>query len=158
MSISFRWPLCQRYRGALTGVSWHCNWYLLCNHVYCTMIYCRINFWSWKLRSREPQPIREGVPYVTFSFTGWDRSHVDLQTTHPRNDSHPDTLMNWFPQLLQWRQNKRKGVSNHRHIDCLLNSLFRRKRAVTRKMFPFNDVIMVHGAALTWVWFGVKPC
>ena len=44
------WPLCQRYRGALMGVSWHCNWYLLCNHVYCTMIYCRINFWSWSLK------------------------------------------------------------------------------------------------------------
>ena len=47
MSVSFRWPLCQRYRSALIGVSWHCNWYLLCNHAYCTMIYCRINFWSF---------------------------------------------------------------------------------------------------------------
>ena len=50
MSVSFRWPLCQRYHNALIGVSWHCYWYLLCNHAYCTMIYCRINFWSWKLK------------------------------------------------------------------------------------------------------------
>ena len=48
ISVSFRWPLCQRYLSALIGVSWQRNWYFLCNHVYCTMIYCRINFWSWK--------------------------------------------------------------------------------------------------------------
>ena len=67
---------------------------------------------------------------------------------------------------LQWRHNERNGVSNHRHLDCLLNRLFRRrskntsklrvtglcegdspvycshKGSVTRKMFPFDDVIM----------------
>ena len=68
---------------------------------------------------------------------------------------------------LQWRHNARNGVSNHH---CLLKHLFRRipkktsklrftgihrwpvssphKRPVTRKMFPFDDVIinkMFHG-------------
>ena len=70
---------------------------------------------------------------------------------------------------LQWRHNGQDGVSNHRPLDCLLNRLFKRrskkrsklratglcagnspgpvnsphKRPVTRKMFPFDDVIMV---------------
>ena len=69
---------------------------------------------------------------------------------------------------LRWRHNKRDSVSNHQPHDCLLNSLFRRrskktsklrvtgfcagnspgpansphKGPVTRKMFPFDDVIM----------------
>ena len=69
---------------------------------------------------------------------------------------------------LQWRHNERDGVSNHPPHDCLLNCLFRRRpkktsklrvtglgegnspvtcefpaqRTVTRKMFPFDDVIM----------------
>ena len=63
---------------------------------------------------------------------------------------------------LQWRHNYRDGVSNHQPHDCLLNRLFRRrskktsklrvngrwtvnsphKVPVTRKMFPFGDVIM----------------
>ena len=68
-----------------------------------------------------------------------------------------------------WRHNDHGGVSNHQPHDCLLNGLFRRrskktsklrvtglcagnspgpvnsphKRPVTRKMFPFDDVIMV---------------
>ena len=69
---------------------------------------------------------------------------------------------------LQWRHNERDSVSNHRRLDCLLNRLFRRKikktskrrvtglcegnppvtgefphkGPVTRKMFPFDDVIV----------------
>ena len=62
-------------------------------------------------------------------------------------------------RTLQWRHNERHGVSYHRCLDCLLkhqssaslafmrgihrlpvNSL--QKRLVTRKMFPFDDVIM----------------
>ena len=71
-------------------------------------------------------------------------------------------------QSLQWRLNDHDSVSNHRPHDCLLNRLFRRrskktsklrvtglcvgnspgpvnsphKGPVTRKMFPFDDVIM----------------
>ena len=69
---------------------------------------------------------------------------------------------------LRWRHNERDDVSNHQPHDCLLSRLFRRrsnktsklrvtglregnspvtgesphKGSVTRKMFPFNDVIM----------------
>ena len=69
---------------------------------------------------------------------------------------------------LQWRHNGRYGVSNHQPHDCFLNRLFRHrskktsklrvtglcagihrrpgnspaKWPVTRKMFPFDDVIM----------------
>ena len=75
-----------------------------------------------------------------------------------------------FPLIsLRWRHNGRDGVSNHQPHDCLLNRLFRRrskktsklrvtglcagtslgtgefpaKWPVTRKMFPFDDVIML---------------
>ena len=69
---------------------------------------------------------------------------------------------------LRWRHNERDSVSNHQPHGCLLNGLFRRrskktpklrvtglcvgnspgpvnsphKGPVTRKMFPFDDVIM----------------
>ena len=71
--------------------------------------------------------------------------------------------------LLQWRRNGCNGVSKHQAHDCLLNRLFRRrsektstlrvtglcvgtspvtgefphKGPVTRKMVPFDDVIML---------------
>ena len=71
-------------------------------------------------------------------------------------------------QSLRWRYHERDSVSNHQPHDCLLNGLFRRKSKktsklrvtglcvgnspgpvnsphkgpVTRKMFPFEDVIM----------------
>ena len=59
---------------------------------------------------------------------------------------------------LHWRHNERDSVSNHQPRGCLLNRLFRRrskktsklrvtglyKGPVTRKMFPFDDVIMIH--------------
>ena len=72
----------------------------------------------------------------------------------------------WFSTVapllpLQWRHNGRGGVSNHQPHDCLPNRLFRRrskktsklrvtglcvnspyKWPVTRKMFPFDYVIM----------------
>ena len=71
---------------------------------------------------------------------------------------------------LQWHQNERDYVSNHQPHGCILNRLSRRrsrktsklsvtglyagnspvtvkpphKGPVTRKMFPFDDVIMIH--------------
>ena len=74
----------------------------------------------------------------------------------------------YFLQTLPWRHNDHDGVSNHQPHGCLLNRLFRRiskktsklrvtglcvgnspgpmnsphKGPVTRKMFPFDDVIM----------------
>ena len=80
---------------------------------------------------------------------------------------HRQSMIQFITPLeiaLKWRHNGRDGVSNHQAHDCLLNSLFRRrskktslafergihrwplnsphKRPVTRKMFPFDDVIM----------------
>ena len=63
---------------------------------------------------------------------------------------------------LQWRHNERDGVSNHRNLDWLLNTLFRRRskktsklcvtglcdgnfpheRPVAQKLFPFDYVTM----------------
>ena len=82
---------------------------------------------------------------------------------------------------LHWRHNDHNGVSNHQPYGCLLNRLFRRrskktsklcvtglcvgnspgpvnsphKGPVTRKMFPFDDVIMWHQQL--WYWFGHPP-
>ena len=79
---------------------------------------------------------------------------------------------------LQWRHNARDGVSNNQPHDCLLNRLFRRrskktpklrvpglcagihrspvnsphKWPVTRKMFPFDDVIIMIYAALVSIF------
>ena len=90
---------------------------------------------------------------------------------------------------LHWRHNDHGGVSNHRpRGGCLLNRLFRRrwkktsklrvtglcvgnsphKRPVTRKMFPFDDVIMPKSCSLrvqfhlsnskiTQNWYRVLP-
>ena len=92
-------------------------------------------------------------------------------------------------QSLHWRHNDHDGVSNHQPHGCLLNRLFRRwskktsklrvtglcvgnspgpvnsphKGPVTRKMFPFDDVIMdaclstypshQFGQTERWAWF-----
>ena len=86
-----------------------------------------------------------------------------------------DPLLIFFYKGPQWRHNKRDCVSNHRRVDCLLSSLFRRrsrkqqysvslafirgihwwpvnsphKGPVTRKMFPVDDVIMSSGDQVT---------
>ena len=90
-------------------------------------------------------------------------SLVALKGSH---GDHPKS--NQFLQTLQWRHNGHDNVSNHQPHDCLLNCLFRRrskktsklrvtglcagnhrgpvnsphKWPLTRKMFPFDDVIM----------------
>ena len=85
-----------------------------------------------------------------------------------------------FPVTLRWRHNGRDDVSNHQSHNCLLNRSFRRrskktsklrvtglcagihrrpmnsphKWPATRKLFPFDDVIMnlspVQRQAITW--------
>ena len=80
---------------------------------------------------------------------------------------------------LWWRHNDHDSVSNHQPHECLLKRLFRRrskktsklrvtglcvrnspgpvnsphKGPVTRKMFPFDDVIMERGPWKTWIPF-----
>ena len=82
---------------------------------------------------------------------------------------------NWRSSL-QWRHNEPDGVSNHQPHNCLLNRLFKRrsrktsnlratglcegnspvtgefphKGPATRKMFPFDDVIM--GVYFNFQW------
>ena len=77
-------------------------------------------------------------------------------------------LGQFYHKSLPWRHNERSGISNHQRLDCLLNILLRRrskktsklcvtglcegnslvtvayrhKRPVTRKIFPFDDIIM----------------
>ena len=77
---------------------------------------------------------------------------------------------------LRWRHDGPDGVSNHQPPDCLRNRLFRRRskktsklrvtslsarkspvtgefpaqRPVTRKMFPFDDIIMLHWDDCPW--------
>ena len=85
-----------------------------------------------------------------------------------------DVLINHQQTPLRWRHNGHDGVSNHQPHHCLLNRLFGRrskktskssaslafvrgihrrpvnsphKWPVTRKMFPFDDVIMLY-----WLW------
>ena len=79
---------------------------------------------------------------------------------------------------LHWRHNDHDGASNHQPHGCLLNRLFRRrskktsklrvtglcvgnspgpvnsphKGPVTRKMFPFDDVIMIIISPVPWNW------
>ena len=79
-------------------------------------------------------------------------------------------MSRFYPYPLLWRHNGRDSVSNHQPHVCLFNSSFRRrskktsklrvtglcvgnspvpvnsphKGPVTRKMFPFDDVIMWH--------------
>ena len=79
------------------------------------------------------------------------------------------TLQDYLTDTRTWRHNDHNGVSHHQPHGCLLNRVFRHtskktpklrvtglcarnspgpvnsphKRPVTRKMFPFDDVIMV---------------
>ena len=88
----------------------------------------------------------------------------------------------WTWQTLHWRHNDHEGVSNHQPHGCLLNRLFRRrskktsklrvtglcvgnspgpvnsphKGPVTRKMFPFDDFIMVFILTSMLVTIGLK--
>ena len=92
-------------------------------------------------------------------------------------------LRQWHDISLRWRYNGRDGVSNHEPHDCLLNRLFghRSKKhqssaslafvrgihrwphkwPVTRKMFPFDDVIMSSHLFITvshGILYGVQIC
>ena len=51
---------------------------------------------------------------------------------------HNNKLLVWYKCIFfsttQWRHNERDGVSNHWHIDCLLNRLFRCRSKKTLKL------------------------
>ena len=101
--------------------------------------------------------------------------------------SSPDNKIGYS---LRWRHNESDGVSNHQPGDCFLNRLFRRrseqtsklratslcegirrwpvnspyKGSVTRKMFPFDDVIMQYVFSehtllcFIWRWSHFERC
>ena len=97
--------------------------------------------------------------------------------------NHNEYQWQWWT-VLQWRHNERNGVSNHRRLDCLLNCLLRRrskktiklrvtghyegnppvtgglpshKVSVTRKMSPFDDVIINSNAVASGDHSYTKP-
>ena len=101
----------------------------------------------------------------------WEHTSVKFESKYKifvRENAFEIAVYEWRSHI-QWRHNERDGVSNHRPLDCLLNRLFRRRSKklqsstsltfvwgihrwpvnsahngqVTRKMFPFDDVIMV---------------
>ena len=111
--------------------------------------------------------------YMTFSCASSD--------PHNYNTSH-SVCLRWccalFCSALQWRHNKRDNVTNHQLHDWFLNRLFRRrsrkisklrvtgfcegihlwpmnsphKWPETRKMFPFDDVIIANIKSYGFTW------
>ena len=111
---------------------------------------------------------------------------VDTTTCGANSDDKFGPMVTRFSvSSLRWRHNDYDGVSNHQLHGCLLNRLFRRrskktsklrvtglcvgnspgpvnsphKGPVTRKMFPFDDVIMLFRELFTvccaLLWFGI---
>ena len=101
----------------------------------------------------------------------WEHTSVKFESKYKiffREDAFENVVCE-MAITLQWRHNGRDGVSNYQPLDCLLNRLFRRrskkhqssaslvfvwgihrwpvnsphKGPVTRKMLPFDDVIMI---------------
>ena len=98
------------------------------------------------------------------------RSTSIVKSSTPGLDTHMFQVEAWknYRPHRWWRHNEGDGFSNHRRLDCLLSRLFRCRskktsklrviglceenppvtggfpshRAVTRKIFPFDDVIM----------------
>ena len=100
-------------------------------------------------------------------------NHINVKLRLPSSLTCSQCVFQWkynTGKSLQWRHNDHDGVSNHQPGGCFLNRLFRRrskktstlritglcagnspgpvnsphKGPVTRKMFPFDDVIMYH--------------
>ena len=111
-----------------------------------------------------------------FSNKCWVISHTSLKVNFQMvktNDSGLYRQYGCFVHSLQWRHSGHDSVSNNQPYGCLLNRLFRRrskktsklrviglcvgnspgpvnsphKGPVTRKMFPFDDVIMYRRAS-----------
>ena len=95
---------------------------------------------------------------LCYDVSNWLGANLESALYIPKN----------IPETLQWRHNDHDSVSNHQPHGCLLNRLFRcrskktsklrvtglcvgnspepvnspHKGPVTRKMFPFDDLIM----------------
>ena len=108
----------------------------------------------------------------------WHRSSQGCLYDQPPSPVYKSFNLDWKRfKTLRWRHNGRDSISNHQFRDCLLNRLFRRRSSkdqrsaslafvwgihwgpvncpykwpVTRKMFPFDDVIMKPGFSLAGI-------
>ena len=71
--------------------------------------------------------IRNTKPVRTFYEILWWNCKQYRRAMNPVQGSH-------FAVSPQWRQNERDGDSNHWHLDCMLNRLFRRRSKETSKL------------------------
>ena len=125
-------------------------------------------FSRYRPRWYVPKLLTLDTPWSTLKDKIGVTYHYDGLTSTPCR--HKSTETGQLAPPLQWRHNERDGVSNHQPHDCLLNRLFRRrskktsklrvtglwrgihrwpvnyphKWPVTRKMFPFDGVIMTN--------------
>ena len=132
----------------------------------CLWIQSPLGAWQWLSSSvgymRLPMPDYQNKPRNIFSL---HRMHVEVRWWGGEQRKS---------MSLHWRHNDHDGASNHHPHGCLLNRLFRRKSKktsklrvtglcaenspgpvnsrhkwpVTRKMFPFDDVIMLKWSPL----------
>ena len=120
--------------------------------------HCVCNSWTisnWKVYSITIHGI---VLFLTGVFAPFYMKSLAIDEAHFGNLGIYNSL--------QWHHNERHGVSNHRRLNCLFNCWSRRRskktsklrvtglgggimwwipctRPVTRKTFPFGDVIML---------------
>ena len=116
---------------------------------------------------------------VSLDFQDFNLQYIFVPKYHNKKWYHkvhnmPNQFI--FPSnALQWRHYEREGISNRRRLYCLINRLFRRrskkisklrvtglcegnpvdsphKGPVTRKMFPFDDVIMISERSRLCSW------
>ena len=119
---------------------------------------------------------------LTDTIAASHKSDLWLSMHNPYKSIQPIYVWNYQngSGALQWRHNGCDGVSNHQRLDCLLNRLFKprskkiskrrvtglcegnwirrwpmnspHKGPVTRKMFPFGDIVMLRMEWLKWWW------
>ena len=118
-------------------------------------------------RFNAPWPV---TPYSRAAYVRAVPGLFDKLSWVPYGTQDSPYAVRFILVALRWRQNGRDSVSNHQPRHCLLSLLFGRrskktsklrvtglcvgnspgpvnsphKGPVTRKMFPFDDVIMVH--------------
>ena len=117
----------------------------------------------WEVKVQEPQDLQARKRFWSAPLVPCKRHISNVNRIHQSpSDNNAESFS------LHWRHNDNDGVSNHQPHGCLFNCLFRRrskktsklrvtglcvgnspgpvnsphKGPVTRKMFPFDDVIM----------------
>ena len=123
-------------------------------------------------------PVAWTTCWYTNSVSGKPSIVESLYNTDILNTNNRQPKARPWVWALQWRQNGRDRVSNHRRLGCLLNRLFRRRSKKTSKirvtglcegnppvtggfpsqraghaeMFPFNVVIMIMRVFIIKFW------